>query len=256
VIDNIALKLYDIYNFINQIVREPIINLSENIDFPIIAVLLLGILGSTAPCQITTNLGAVGFISKKGMNKKTLIENTIWYILGKILVFTIYGVIISLFNIQLQRASIPLFAVIRKLMGPIVIIIGLYILGVLKLKGSIGEFLVNKAEDYVRKYSRIPASFVLGIIFSLAFCPTLFWLFFGMVVPLSIKSPIGIIYPLVFALGTLIPLMLMILLINFGKVNTKANIKAMRKTQSVVKFIGGLILIAVGFIDTITYWLN
>jgi len=108
----------------------------------------------------------------------------------------------------------------------------------------------------VRKYSRIPASFVLGIIFSLAFCPTLFWLFFGMVVPLSIKSPIGIIYPLVFALGTLIPLMLMILLINFGKVNTKANIKAMRKTQSVVKFIGGLILIAVGFIDTITYWLN
>jgi len=123
VIDNIALKLYDIYNFINQIVREPIINLSENIDFPIIAVLLLGILGSTAPCQITTNLGAVGFISKKGMNKKTLIENTIWYILGKILVFTIYGVIISLFNIQLQRASIPLFAVIRKLMGPIVIII-------------------------------------------------------------------------------------------------------------------------------------
>jgi len=108
VIDNIALKLYDIYNFINQIVREPIINLSENIDFPIIAVLLLGILGSTAPCQITTNLGAVGFISKKGMNKKTLIENTIWYILGKILVFTIYGVIISLFNIQLQRASIPL----------------------------------------------------------------------------------------------------------------------------------------------------
>lgn len=231
-------------------------NFSSNINVPIIAAFLIGILGSTAPCQITTNLGAVGFISKKGTTKTKLLQNIFWYSLGKIIVFLFYGVLIYLFNINISKLSIPLFSFVRKFIGLSVIIIGLYILGAINLKGSIGSFIIINAEKYSNKLKIFNTTLVMGILFSLAFCPTLFWLFFGIVVPLSLKSSIGFIYPVIFAIGTLIPMLCLIFILFLGKDNLNINIKSLRKGEKTFKICGGLLLIIFGLIDTLIYWLT
>ncbi|WP_189910954.1 sulfite exporter TauE/SafE family protein [Clostridium cochlearium] len=214
----------------------------------------MGILGSTAPCQITTNLGAIGYLSRESTNKRKIIINTIWYITGKLLVFLSYGLLILVFNINIQQASIPLFEFMRKLTGPLVILIGLYILGLVKLKASIGISLSSKIESYINKQGKFNSSFLLGIIFSLAFCPTLFWLFFGLTIPISIKAPMGFLFPIIFALGTLVPMLMIIFLLSLGKTNINSSIKLLRKFQKSLRPLGGLALTIIGFIDTLIYW--
>ena len=98
------------------------------------------------------------------------------------------------------------------------------------------------------------SSFIIGLVFSLAFCPTLFWLFFGIVIPLSFKSSLGIIYPVIFALGTLIPMMLLLILV--GKVNIRPNIKHYNKIQKIIRYFGGFLLIVSGLIDSLIYWFS
>lgn len=237
-------------------VSEPLMNLSKAVHIPILAVFLIGVLGSTAPCQITTNLGAIGFIAKEGADRKDLLRNAIWYSLGKLAVFLFYGILITLFNIELQKVSIPIFSVVRKFMGIFVILIGLYILGVINLKGSVGNTLAKNSEAYIKKYPRLHPSFKMGVLFSLAFCPTLFWLFFGLVVPLSTKSTLGVIFPVFFALGTLIPLAAVVLAIYFGKSKTAVDVKSVKKYQKFFRIVGGIVLVVLGVLDSIIYWFS
>jgi len=241
---------------LNRLLSDPIMNFSKNLNIPMIGVFLIGILGSTAPCQLTTNLGAIGFITKGGSSNKKLFKNALLYSLGKLTIFLFYGMLIILFKVNIQRASIPFFSLFRKLMGPAIIIIGLYILGVLNLKGSIGNLFISNVENFTRKFKIFNPSFIMGLIFSLAFCPTLFWLFFGIIVPLSFKSPIGIMYPPIFALGTLMPIYLMLSLIFVGKTNLKSNTKGFKKIQVIIRIFGGLLLITFGLIDSFIYWFN
>ncbi|MGV8980629.1 urease accessory protein UreH domain-containing protein [Clostridium sp.] len=241
---------------LNRLLSDPIMSLSRNSTIPLLGVFLIGILGSTAPCQLTTNLGAIGFITKEGSSNKRLLKNALWYSIGKLTIFLLYGIFIILFKVNIQRSSIPFFTLFRKLMGPAVIIIGFYILGILNLKGSIGNSFISNIGNFTRKFKLFNSSFIMGLIFSLAFCPTLFWLFFGIIVPLSFKSPFGIIYPSIFALGTLMPMFLMLLLIFVGKTNLKSNTKKFSKVQKIVKIFGGLLLIIFGLIDSFIYWFN
>lgn len=71
---------------LNQAINEPLMAVTKSANIPILTAFLLGILGSTAPCQITTNLGAIGFLTKEGASKSKFMNNSLWYTLGKILV--------------------------------------------------------------------------------------------------------------------------------------------------------------------------
>lgn len=178
----------------------------------------------------------------------------LWFSLGKIIIFLFYGVIITLFNIQIQDSSIGIFKITRKIIGPFVLFIGIYMLGIIKLKGYIGNALVKNIDKYSNKFKMLNSFFIIGIIFSFAFCPTLFWLFFGIVVPISIKSTLGIIYPVVFAIGMIIPMFVMISILNYGGVEDTKFIKSFRKIQIVIRILGGVSLIILGLIDSIFYW--
>jgi Cytochrome c biogenesis protein len=254
IISYFTLKLYDILGMLNRFLSDPIMNFSRNSAIPLLGVFLIGILGSTAPCQLTTNLGAIGYITKESANSKKLFKNALWYTLGKLTIFSFYGILIILFKFNIQSSSIPFFSLFRKLMGPIIIIIGFYILGILKLRGSLGNSLIANIENFIHKFKTLNSSFIMGLVFSLAFCPTLFWLFFGIVIPLSFKSSLGIIYPVIFALGTLIPMMLLLILI--GKVNIRPNITRYNKIQKIMRYFGGFLLIIFGLIDSLIYWFS
>lgn len=251
-----TIKLYNILNFVNNAIYEPVSGLGKDINIPLVTAFLLGILGSTAPCQITTNLGAVGFISKNGDSRIKLLYNTLWYTLGKMTTYLFYGVIILFFNTQLQKTSIPLFSLARRLVGPIVILVGLYVLGIIRLRGSVGDGILSRTSKYIRKFRFLPAPFVMGVIFSLAFCPTLLWLFVGSIVPLSIKSSSGLVLPVIFSLGTLVPIFIIVGLIILGNKTSRESIRGIKNKQSVFKTMGGIFLVMMGILDTMIYWLN
>lgn len=221
---------------------------------PIFSVLLLGILGATAPCQLSTNLGAVGYLTNKSINKEKLFNNTLWYTSGKLLTFLIYGIILIIFKINFQQKFVIIFSFTRKLAGPLIILVGLNIIGMFNLNISLIPKITKKLDYYFDKYNMLNPAFVMGIFFSLAFCPTLFWLFFGLVIPLALKSSFGLAYPAIFALGTLLPMIFAIIVLGLGKDNKENLIIKLKKSQRVIKLIGGGIITLFGVIDTIIYF--
>ena len=103
---------------------------------------------------------------------------------------------------QLGRTAIPIIVFARRALGPLLIVVGLFLLGVLKTQFTFGgQFSAWLEEKVGRRRGLLPA-YLLGVAFSFTFCPTLFWLFFGLTIPLAIASPGGLVFPGVFAVGT------------------------------------------------------
>ena len=182
----------------------PVSSLADRVELPLLSVLLFGLIGAVSPCQLTTNLSAMAYVSSR-LGEERPWREALAYILGKVLVYTMVGAAVILLGLQLQAAAVPVVIVARKALGPLMIVIGLGLLGVLRLRGSMGRGISAWF------HARLPRSgawgaFLLGVSFSFTFCPTLFWLFFGLTIPLALRSAAGWSFPGLFAVGTTLPL--------------------------------------------------
>jgi threonine/homoserine/homoserine lactone efflux protein len=95
----------------------------------------------------------------------------------------------------------------------------------------------------------------MGISFSIAFCPTMFVLFFLTLMPIVLSSSYGAVLPTIFAIGTSLPLIIFMLIIWLLGVDGSL-MKKSRRFGSSVQVIAGILLLLVGILDTVTYWSN
>ncbi len=109
-------------------------------------------------------------------------------------------------------------------------LLGLYLVGLLPLPFSLGQGLSGWLE--ARAAPGVAGAFLLGAAFAFAFCPTLFLLFFGLTIPLALASPVGVIYPALFALGTTLPLLGLAALLTAGIGATKDFLAGARRVDA------------------------
>ena len=225
-------------------------SLLENYNIPILSAFILGLMTAISPCPLATNITATAFISKNISSKRKVFLSGLLYSLGRGFSYTTIGLILyfgaSKFHIARffnQNGE--------KYLGPLLIIIGLIMLDVIKLnflgKSNFQEKLSEKFKD-----KGLLGSFLIGIVFALAFCPYSGALLFGILIPMTISSADGLYLPLVFALGTGLPVILFTYLLAFtaGKVGlfynriTKIE-KIMRTTAGIVFIITGLYYVSI-----------
>jgi len=232
----------------------PLGELTDSLNVPLISALLLGLIGAISPCQISTNVAALAYTSREMETPHRMMLSTGAYVLGKITVYSLIGVAVIGLGLQLDRASIPVIVAARKALGPLLILIGLMMLGVIQLKVSAGQRLGSWFE--ARAAGRgVFGSYLLGVAFSFAFCPTLFWLFFGLLVPLALTSAGGFVYPPVFALGTSVPLLAFASMTILGAGSVGGFVRQVRRFDRWAQTAVGLIFLLVGFNEFILYWL-
>lgn len=177
----------------------------ENSTMPWVTAFVLGLMTAISPCPLATNITAVGFISKDIENRKRVFINGLLYTLGRAISYTAIAMIIYFgadqfkFSGFFQRYG-------EKILGPLLIIIGLFMLGVIKINFPGVSGLTSKMETKTRwgYFDTI----LLGMVFALAFCPYSGVLYFGMLIPMTISSVSGLYLPLVFALATGIPVII------------------------------------------------
>ncbi|WP_018130229.1 urease accessory protein UreH domain-containing protein [Effusibacillus pohliae] len=236
---------------------EPIYQLSRGINMPVLAALLLGLAGATAPCQISTNIGAFGYVARYAGDGNATFNQAISFVAGKIVAYSLIGASVIFLGTRMDVISqnlIPVITVIRKGMGPIFILSGLIMLGVFRFRKTVGERLKDRLLKIVPKQG-IWGAFLLGVVFSLAFCPTLFLLFFGMLVPLGIRSTGGVFFPAVFAVGTTSPLLFLVYALTLGSDALKKKfVKHAGKINRVVTRAVAIVFILLGINDTLLYW--
>jgi sulfite exporter TauE/SafE len=165
-----------------------------------------------SPCPLATNITAVGFISKDIQNRNRVFINGLVYTLGRSLSYTLLAV--ALFYSADQFKISGFFQIYgEKIIGPLLILIGLFMLDIIRINFPGLTSLTDKfSKKGVGSYWGV---LLLGVIFALAFCPYSGVLYFGMLMPLTISSSEGLLLPLVFAVATGIPVIIFAWLIAY-----------------------------------------
>ncbi|MDD2412885.1 MAG: aromatic aminobenezylarsenical efflux permease ArsG family transporter [Bacteroidales bacterium] len=196
-------------------------DLANHSEYGILIALALGLMTAISPCPLATNITAIGFISKNLENKKRVFLSGVFYTLGRVFSYTTIGVILYFGASQFQIQKL-FQAWGEKLLGPILIMIGLFMLDIVKIKFPGFNFSEKISKQKGQSYW---SSFLLGVVFALAFCPYSGVLYFGGLIPLTIASPYGLFLPIIFALATALPVIIFAWLIAFtlGSVGTLYN---------------------------------
>ena len=90
-----------------------------------------------------------------------------------------------------------------KLVGPIMIILGMFLLELLSFRNK-GRNLDTKSQEKIKSKGLLGA-LILGSLFALTFCPVSAALFFGSVIPLAANEQSRLLIPAIYGIGTGLP---------------------------------------------------
>ncbi len=224
---------------------EVVLRVSQGVSFPLLSAFLIGMLAAISPCPLATNITAVAYISRRITNRKYAVTNGVLYTLGRMTSYFMIGALVILAGVKIPRISLLLQDAGERFLGPLLIIVGFVLLDIIKLPLVHGSGRLSSIGERVANW-RAVGGFMLGIVFALAFCPYSAVLFFGILMPLALKSTGGIALPAVFAIGTGLPVLIFGALLSAGvtKVSTWLNLVA--DVERVVRKIAALVFIATG----------
>lgn len=220
--------------------------LLDNSSTPVLTAFLLGLLTALSPCPLATNIAAIGFIGKNIENKKQIFINGLLYTLGRVLSYTILGIML----IMILKKGSSMFGVQKTIgvwgeliIGPLLLIIGIFMLWGNKLNLPKFGFSGNP-EGLAQKGSW--GALLIGILFALAFCPTSGVFYFGMLIPMSATSAGGYLLPVIFAVATAIPVLAVAWILAFSVQQISSFYGTMQKVQKWMNIAVGVIFIIIG----------
>lgn len=220
--------------------------LLDNSSTPTLTAFLLGLLTALSPCPLATNIAAIGFIGKDIEDRKRIFRNGLLYTLGRILSYTLLGVILilvlkegaSMFGIQKTIGTWG-----ELLLGPLLLVIGLFML--LGDRINLPQFgFKGNAEGLAKKGGW--GALLIGILFAMAFCPTSGIFYFGMLIPMSATATAGYLLPVIFAIATSIPVLAVAWILAFSMQKMGNFYGKMQKIQKWMKHIVGILFLLVG----------
>jgi len=217
-------------------------------SIPALSALLLGLLGGLAPCQVSANAGAIAYVTQSGQGERRLWPTVGSFVLGKVVIYTLLGFLAAMLG---WKMPIPVMAFLRKLSGPLLIAMGLYMLGWLRWRGTLGPAVTNWTRDHMPRW--VSPAFGLGAAFSLGFCPTMVMIFFGGLVPLLLQAQAGLLLAVIFAVGTAVPVMLWAGALSLGH-SSKRWIRGVRRADRYIRIGAAAVLLLLGLSDTLLYW--
>ncbi len=223
---------------------EFINNLIDSYNIPLLTAFLLGILTSISPCPLATNITAIAYISKELKTVKNTLLNGLFYTLGRGISYTLLATLIY-FGISSFSISSIFEGWGDKILGPILIVIGLIMFGVIKIDINVKNEKIEKLKEYLSQKGYV-GSMLLGILFALAFCPYSGVLFFGVLIPLVLNSTESLLLPPLFALGTGLPVIIFSFFIAFGMQKVSQAFHIVQKIEKLMRYLVGLVFMITG----------
>ncbi|MBU0761653.1 MAG: sulfite exporter TauE/SafE family protein [Candidatus Altiarchaeota archaeon] len=219
-------------------------------NIPLVTAFFIGLMTAISPCPLTTNITAVAYISRKIDNSKNTILVGLFYTLGRIISYTLLAGIIVYVGVNSREVAMILQEYGEIILGPLLLIAGLVMIEAVKIKVPSGGTRFGSLKQKLGEKGYL-GGFLLGMIFALSFCPFSAVLYFGMLIPLAVKTNDALVIPSVFAFATGLPVIISSVLLvksvsTLGKLmhKTQAMEKTIRKTVAVVFILVGLYFIA------------
>ena len=218
-------------------------------EIPLLAAFALGLLTAISPCPLATNITVTAYIAKSLGNGRKVLISGLLYTLGRMVSYTLLASVIFFGANNFSVAKL-FQGNADKFIGPAMILIGLILLDVIKLNFlSNARFTETLSEKF--KDKGILGSFILGIVFALAFCPYSGALFFAVLIPLTLSATEGLSLPLMFSIGTGLPVILFAFIIAYSIEKVGRYFKAIKQVEKVMRLFSGFVFILTGL-----YYLN
>lgn len=212
---------------------------------PLVAAFFIGLMMTFSPCPLATNITAIAFISKKiGDSRHTVLVGTL-YSLGRMAAYVGLTALIVYAGLNIQAISFFLQEYGALLIGPFMIIMGILMLEIVDIPLPVGGDWLQKLETYLagKGYA---GGFLLGVIFALALCPFSAVLFFGMLIPIALKTGDAIFIPAVFAIATALPVIVISLVLVGGVNRLSGMILTVQKWEKWIKWAVAAVFIIAG----------
>ena len=177
-------------------------NILENSQYSFLTAIVLGLMTAISPCPLATNISAIGFISRDIENRKKVFMMGLVYTLGRAISYTTLALVIYL-GAGKMNVSMLFQGWGEKLLGPLMILIGLFMLDIIRIKFPGLSGLTDKIGE--KSKGSYWSTLLLGMVFALAFCPYSGVLYFVMLIPMTVASASGLYLPVLFAIATGLP---------------------------------------------------
>lgn len=211
--------------------------------------LWLGVLTSISPCPLATNIAAVSYVGRQVGSPRAILASGALYTLGRALVYLALGAAAVWSLMSLVSVSTLLQGTFPRLIGPILIVLGLVLLGVVKFSLP-GWGFSDRLKGWVDS-SGVWGAGLLGVAFALSFCPVSAGLFFGALVPLATEHQSPLALPAAFGVGTALPVVVFSVLLAAGVSWMGAAIDRVQTLERWARPVTAVALIVVGLYETL-----
>lgn len=217
------------------------------------SVFWMGILATLSPCPLGTNIAAVSIIAGGGgKTPQNAILTASAYGLGRILVHVLVGVLILRGFASTAEASSLMKIVASKIAGPIFMTLGVVLSGWMELRMPKGSSTIKK-KILADGRSGPFRTFAIGCVFSLIPCPETAALFFGGLLPIAIQHNSFYLFPLLFGLGTGLPVMLAGFLLSMGINKLADGLGSVRSVEPFLRALTSTAFFLVGLYLTLSH---
>ena len=213
--------------------------------------LWLGILTSISPCPLASNIAAISFISRKVDRMGLVLLSGALYTLGRAVAYMALGVVIMAGFLGGGEISRFLQSYLNILLGPVLILVGMVLLGLIGQGLSLN--LAGSAPQEQAARRGVWWSFAMGVLFALSFCPVSAGLFFGGLLPLAVANQSRLVAPLVYGVGTAIPVLAFACIIAFASQYLGRAFNALSRVERFVRVGTGGVFILVGLYFSATH---
>ena len=230
-------------------------SLLDSSSTPAVTASLLGLLTALSPCPLATNIAAIGYIGKHIESRKGVFVQGLLYTLGRTIAYTLLGVVL----IAILRSGASVFGIQKfiatygeMILPPALLLIGLFMLFGNRLNlpsfgfGGKGEGLAHRGGV---------GALMLGVLFALAFCPTSCVFYFGMLIPMSASATMGYLLPILFAIATALPVLVVAWILAFSAGQIGAVYGKMQAIQKWLNIVVGILFIAIGIYYCLTIYI-
>ncbi len=228
--------------------------LSEGVNIPVLSALFLGLLTAISPCPMATNIAAIAYVSRRVTDRRYAIMTGTLYTLGRMISYSVLGILIIVAGLEIPGVASFLQDFGEQILGPLLIVVGLIMLNIDRLSFSLGGGKLSSIGGKVADRGMI-GGLLLGVLFALAFCPYSAVLFFGVLIPLALKTTGGVTLPAVFAIGTGLPVLIFGMLISIGVSRVSTWLNALTRAEKIIRVIVSIIFIGIG-IYYVVLWIQ
>jgi len=203
---------------------------------------------------MATNIAALAYVNRRAVERKYAVITGTLYTVGRMFSYSILGILIIMAGIEIPGVASFLQDFGEQVLGPLLIVVGLIMLNINRLSFNLGGGKLASIGGKVADWGMI-GGFLLGALFALAFCPYSAVLFFGVLIPLALKSSGGVALPAVYAIGTGLPVLVFGTLLSIGVARVSTWLNAVTRAEKVIRIVVSIIFIGVG-IYYVVLWIQ